>query len=276
MTKPQVYPSAHPRELIDICIEWIELGHRIAMLTLVDIEGNAPYPTGSQMLVRDDGEFSGQITGGCAETALVQQALVAIASNKNVTQRYGLNSPYFDIQLPCGSGLDIEFDVNRDLVYYQTVANQLSARQKFIANPTKTYYPSPRFLLFGQGPIVGSLVKLATESGFDVMVFDHHEAYCIKDYCDEYCALVSLFHEHELEFDILHTALNSNVFYIGALGSKRTHQARLKTLLDQGLAPESCERIHGPVGVNIHAKTPAQIAVSILAQVILVMNGHIE
>jgi len=276
MTKPQQFFAKQSRELIGDAIRWLQQGHTIAMLTLVNIEGNAPYPVGSQMLVRNDGEFCGQITGGCAETALVQQALTAISKSENTTERYGLNSRYFDIQLPCGSGLDIEFDVATSLQDYVEIAEHLEQRQAITKSRVKTYYPNPRILLFGQGPIMPSLMELATQSGFDVMCFDHHESYAhpISDYCDQFTALVSLFHEHELEIDILASALTTDLFYIGALGSKRTHVARLKSLSEKGVDEASLNKIHGPVGFDLGATTPSQIAVSVLAQVIAVMNQH--
>lgn len=274
MVKPQQFLTEQPREFIDDAIRYLNQGFKVAMLTLVNVEGSAPYPVGSQMLVRDDGEFVGQITGGCAETALVQQALMTISKSENTTERYGLNSRYFDIQLPCGSGLDIEFDVSTSLKDYLEIAKSLAQRQSVRKGAFKTYYPTPRILLFGQGPIMPSLMKLALLGGFDVMLFDLDEFYTapISSYCDQYTALVSLFHEHELEFDILLQALESDLFYIGALGSQRTHSARLKTLAEHGVAKPILDRIYGPVGFDIGATTPTQIAVSVLAEVIAVMN----
>jgi len=83
-----------------------------------------------------------------------------------------------------------------------------------------------------------------------------------------------LFHEHELEIKILAAAVKTELFYIGALGSRRTHVQRLKSLLEEGVDNQLLGRIHGPVGMNIGAVSPAQIAVSILSEVIAVMNGN--
>ena len=130
--------------------------------------------------------------------------------------------------------------------------------------------------MFGQGPIVNSLRNLATRSGFDVLLFDHHELVNLASYCDQYTGLVSLFHEHDLEFDILSSALQSDLFYIGALGSKRTHETRLKQLSERGVEQEKLAKIHAPVGLDIGAITPQQIAVSIVAEMIAVMNHHAE
>jgi len=274
MTRPTYYASHKKTELLESAIAWLEKGHKVAMLTLMAIEGNAPYPVGTQMLVRDDGEFEGQITGGCAEIALVQQALIAIKSRQNITERYGHNSRFFDIKLPCGSGLDITFDVQTELKTYQSIASQLNSRKSVTIHEAKTYLPTPRLLIFGQGPIINSLIELASCSGFDVLLFDHQQHYELSLYCDAYTGLVSLFHEHEYEIDILASAVTQPLFYIGALGSKVTHSARLEKLRKNGVDAEKMKKIHGPIGINIHSHTPAQIAVSIIAQVILVMNQN--
>jgi len=274
MTKPQLHLANQSRELICDAVQWLKQGHRVAMLTLVNIEGNAPYPVGSQMLVRDDGEFLGQITGGCAETALVQQALSAIATSENTVQRYGLNSPFFDIQLPCGSGLDIEFDVKSGMQFYEEIESALADRNEVKISDVKTYYPNLRLLLFGQGPILDSLTTLATSTGFEVMHFDNDKSYDVQSFCDNYTALVSLFHEHDLEISTLFSALETDLFYIGALGSQRTQAKRLAQLRELGASSESVQKIHGPVGLDIGAITPSQIAVSILAQIVSVVNAH--
>ena len=274
MINPRNYPSSKADELINSAIDWINEGHKVALLSLISIEGNAPYPVGTQMLVCDDGQYKGQISGGCVETSLVQQAITVIRSGKNVVERYGLNSRFFDIKLPCGSGLDIEFDVQTSLDEYMGVADKLRNRQPVVISNTKTYFPTPRILLFGQGPIVQCLIELATMSGFDVLLFEHQQKMDFTSYCDQYTGLVSLFHEHEYEIDILSTAVQLPLFYIGALGSRKTHEARLEQLAEGGVKANQSKRIHAPIGVDINSQTPHQIAISIIAQVISVMNRN--
>ena len=272
MINPRNYLSSTINELISSAITWINQGQKIALLTLVSVEGSTPYPVGTQMLVREDGEYKGQITGGCAETSLVEQALTVIDNGKNVIERYGLNSRFFDIKLPCGSGLDIEFDVQTPLHEYVNIARKLRNRQTVVVSDVKRYLPTPRILLFGQGPIVTSLVQLATASGFDVLLFDHQKQRDFTCYCDQQTCLVSLFHEHELEIDILATAVRQPLFFIGALGSRKTHTIRIEQLSELGVGVNQLKKIHGPIGIDIHSQTPEQIAISIIAQVILEMN----
>ena len=284
-------------ELLSTAISWLQQGKRIALITLVEIEGNAPYPVGTQMLVDEKGNFKGQITGGCAETAIALQAVDIIRSGQNKVQRYGLGSPFFDIQLPCGSGIDVFFDVNTSLEEYSNLHRKTLGRrevsQRLLEGTqsfTKTYQPNRRLMVFGQGPIVTALSKMAQQVGYEVVCIAQNsetqqeldrlklvstllgESREFTALCDEYTALVSLFHEHEHETDILKTAICTPLFYIGALGSKRTHQARLDSLSSAGVAESQLSRIIGPVGTDIGAITPMQIAVSIMSQLIEVAN----
>ena len=303
--------SAERRELICSAIDWLQEGRRIAMITLINIEGNAPYPVGTQMLVAEEGDFIGQITGGCAEQAIAEQAIAAIKADESVVQRYGVGSPFFDIQLPCGSGIDVFIDSSISSDELIRIKHQLRARQTVIsavgaydadaesaesaeviesAQYQKHYYPNQRLVLMGQGPILTSCAKLALGAGFDVLcvaqnqqtveLAKRHSLTAINlsecpdlvELGDQYTGLVSLFHEHEHEALLLSQALNSQAFYIGALGSKRTHAARLELLSEQGFSASELARIHGPVGVNIQAKTPSQIAIAIVAQAIDELN----
>jgi len=237
MVNPRNYPSSKKNELIESAIDWINAGHKVVLLSLISVEGNSPYPVGTQMLVRDDGEYIGQITGGCVETSLVEQALMVIRDGKNIVERYGLNSRFFDIKLPCGSGLDIEFNVQTSLDEYVNIAEKLSQRQPVTKSDIKTYFPTPRILLFGQGPIVQSLIEVATMAGFDVLLFDHQQK---KDFT----------------------------------GSKKTHEIRLEKLTELGISETELEKIHGPIGLDINSRTPEQIAISVIAQIISVHNGN--
>lgn len=272
MIKPHYYPSLSKHELIDTAISWLKKDHKIALLTLVGVEGNAPYPIGTQMLVRGDGAFEGQITGGCVEAALAQQALNVIKEKQNITERYGLNSRFFDIKLPCGSGVDIEFNVQTTQEEYLSIADKLKQRKRVYTGDVKTYFPTPRLLVFGQGPIIDHLIELATRSGFDVLLFDYQQYYELQLYCDVDTGLVSLFHEHEAENAILSKAVTQPLFYIGALGSRKTHQLRLNKLTELGVSADQAKKIHAPIGVDINCQTPAQIAISIIAQAISTMN----
>jgi xanthine dehydrogenase accessory factor len=149
------------------------------------------------------------------------------------------------------------------------------------------YVPPPRLIIVGAVHIAQSLAPMATMLEFDVTVVDPRGAWAtaqrfpgvkvIQDWADEAfqamgldvsTAVVTLTHDPKLDDPALEAALKSDVFYVGALGSKRTHAKRKERLAEVGITEEQFSRIHGPVGLNIGAKSPAEIAVSILGQII--------
>ena len=155
--------------------------------------------------------------------------------------------------------------------------------QTFIA----IHNPPLRLIIVGAVHIAQHLVSMAQSAGFDPLVVDPREAFgsearfpnaaIINDWpdaalrkigVDARCAVVLLTHDPKLDDPALHIALSSGAFYIGALGSKRTHASRVERLTEAGFTPAQIGRIHGPVGLNIGASGPAEIAVSILGQMI--------
>jgi xanthine dehydrogenase accessory factor len=157
------------------------------------------------------------------------------------------------------------------------------------------YVPPPRLIIVGAVHIAQSLAPMATMLEFDVTVVDPRGAWAttqrfpgvkvIKDWADEAfqamgldvsTAVVTLTHDPKLDDPALESALKSDVFYIGALGSKRTHAKRKERLAEVGITDEMFARVHGPVGLNIGAKSPGEIAVSILGQIIEVRARRLE
>lgn len=157
------------------------------------------------------------------------------------------------------------------------------AAQTFVA----IHNPPLRLIVVGGVHIAQTLTGMAQAAGFDPVIVDPREAFgsaarfpqarVINDWpdaalgqigVDARCAVVLLTHDPKLDDPALHVALASDAFYIGALGSTRTHAARVARLAEAGFAPDQIVRINGPVGLDIGAAGPAEIAVSILAQII--------
>jgi xanthine dehydrogenase accessory factor len=260
------------------------------------------------MAVAQDGSFRGYLSGGCAETAIAAEAVRAIATKKNFATRFGVGSPYLDIQLPCGAGIDIWFDhtitaalidnvlqsvERRQPVCVETCVDPLAGPAKIISPDSNTkagsfrrwYYPDRRIYIVGTGPSVPALARLAIAANNELVVLSPddrtlEELSALPVHAtrltsisqiqaldrDPFTALVLLFHEHERETEILKSFIHSDVYYIGALGSKRTQAIRLELLRAAGIEDEYVERIHGPVGLDIRSQTPEEIAISILAQ----------
>ena len=166
------------------------------------------------------------------------------------------------------------------------------AGQKIFLN---VYVPPPRLIIVGAVHIAQTLAPMATMLDFDVTVVDPRGAWAtsarfpgvkvIQDWADEAfqgmgldvsTAVVTLTHDPKLDDPALESALKSDAFYIGALGSRKTHAKRKERLAEVGITDEMFARIHGPVGLNIGAKSPAEIAVSILGQIVEVRARRLE
>ncbi|MBL8644724.1 MAG: XdhC family protein [Rhodospirillaceae bacterium] len=151
----------------------------------------------------------------------------------------------------------------------------------------RVYSPNPRLVVVGAVHIAQSLVPLAQIAGFEVVVIDPRAAFLtagklagattIEDWPDDgmklvrpdgRTAVVTLTHDPKLDDPALAAALRSPAFYIGALGSRKTHDKRLQRLRGDGFTDSDLARIRGPVGLDINAISPPEIAVSIIAQVI--------
>ncbi|MBK0326816.1 XdhC family protein [Rhodobacteraceae bacterium F11138] len=153
--------------------------------------------------------------------------------------------------------------------------------------------PPLRLIVVGAVHIAQALVPMARIAGYDPVLIDPRDAFgsierfpgetILQDWPDEAIAelgldartaVVLLTHDPKLDDPALIAALAADVFYIGALGSKRTHAKRVERMTQAGFNPHQIGRIHGPVGLNIGAAGPAEIAVSILAQMTAVLRGH--
>ena len=164
--------------------------------------------------------------------------------------------------------------------------------QKIFLN---VYVPPPRLVIVGAVHIAQTLAPMATMLEFDVTVVDPRGAWAtaarfpgvkvIKEWADEAfqemgldasTAVVTLTHDPKLDDPALESALKSEAFYIGALGSRRTHAKRKERLAQVGVTEEMFARVHGPVGLNIGARSPAEIAVSILGQIVEVRARRLE
>ena len=267
-------------------LDWRREGKRCALLTLVATHGGSPRPVGSQMAVCEDGRNVGLISGGCIEKALVLDAIAAIERGENHVERYGEGSRFKDLRLPCGSGIDIHFDVGLGGEAVEAVVAQVQARQEAVLETgglRRVYPPALRLIVVGQGPIMTSTLQFAAALEMEPVAYSPDldtlevlrglgfaalalEAYGEATF-DRHTAVLTLFHDHDHEADILARAVRSEAFYIGALGSRRAQAVRLDRLAVMGVGDAEM-RIHGPVGMDIGAKTPPEIALSALAEIV--------
>ncbi len=279
-------PPVYADYVLDALPAWRAEGLKTALVTLVAISGSSPRPLGSQIAVAEDGRAVGAVTGGCVEQAIILDAMAAIEAGESRVERYGEGSRFKDLKLPCGSGITVHFDVGlsgerlaallkaragRQVATYDIRADGLAFE--------KVYAPQRRLVIAGQGNVLPWLERLAAMTEFEVHVFspDRNSLRDPADFdaglLDRFTAFVSLFHDHSFEPVLLDRALASPAVYIGALGSRRAQAARLDALAARGWSAAELRRIHGPVGLDIGARTPPEIAVSIIGQVVSHMRS---
>jgi xanthine dehydrogenase accessory factor len=216
------------------------------------------------MLIRDDGSIAGTIGGGCVEAEVWQAAREVIAQEKPRTLTFDLNQdPKYDTGLVCGGTLEI-----------------------FI----EPVLPVPLLYIFGAGHVAIELFKAARNAGFDCIVTDDRDAYAnperfpnalqviARDFDEavkelapgESSHIVIATRGHRDDMRVLRWAVQTPAKYIGMVGSKRKAITVFRELTREGLNPELFDRVHSPVGLDIGAVTPEEIAVSIVAELIAV------
>ncbi|MFN0219247.1 MAG: XdhC family protein [Hyphomicrobium sp.] len=184
-------------------LRWLNEGQRVALVTLASVEGGAPRQPGSQMAVAADGRYAGYLSGGCLEQAVALEAQAAIAEGRNRLVRYGEGSPYFDIQLPCGSGLDLYFDQTIDRYLLSEMMARRTQRGTFALHTNLStgttaiediasskavpqsrrdgdmlatiYAPALRLLLIGNGPALAAMAALASATGIELTIHSDDE-----------------------------------------------------------------------------------------------------
>lgn len=156
----------------------------------------------------------------------------------------------------------------------------------------QTFLPAPRLMIVGATHIAQTLVRLAIEMGFEPFVIDPRTAFATKERfgetkiitqwpgeafgkikLDRRSALVCLAHVPDIDDEALCAALESECFYIGALGSRRSHAKRLERLKAKGFSAEKMGLIHGPIGLDIGSLSPEEIALSIIAEVVKTLRA---
>jgi xanthine dehydrogenase accessory factor len=252
---------------MDIYEEIVDLrrrGRRGAIATIVNVRGSIPSFKTAKMLVRDDGSIVGTIGGGCVEAEVWQAAREVMESEKPRTLTFNLNqNPKYDTGLVCGGTLDI-----------------------FV----EPVLPAASLYIFGAGHVSASLYKVAQNAGFDVTVVDDREAYANRERFpdakeviaedfekataritpDESSYIVIVTRGHRDDMRVLRWAVQTQARYIGMIGSKRKTVTIFRELTKEGIPANLFERVHAPVGLDIGAITPEEIAVAITAELIAV------
>jgi xanthine dehydrogenase accessory factor len=255
------------------------------LVTLVGIEGSASRAIGTQMAVLADGRSVGSFSGGCIERAIVAEALAVLSAGRPRQVRYGTGSPYIDVRLPCGGGIDLLFTPRPDRQAITQALARLDRREAAVLDlgtHRQAYAPALRLIALGHGEDLLATVRLARAYGIDVTAYAPAEEAAIDQGLlplvtrtrlpalsgDAWTAVVLLFHDRDWEEFLLPQALAIPAFYHGAVGSRRTHHARIAALRQAGIAPARIDALRGSIGLIPGTRNPAALALSILAELV--------
>ncbi len=288
------------RSILGLLIEGAEDGVDGVLITLTGIEGGSSRGIGAQMAVLADGRSAGSFSGGCVEAAMIAEAQDVLAQGHGRTVRYGIGSPYLDIRLPCGGGIDLLFTPRPDPAVLREVLARLDQRKAAVLRLSegaallsdtpgaqgfqRAYAPPLRLVALGHGEDLTALVRLSRAFGIRVDAYapasDRIAAAepgvtalasrtaLPKLVGDPWTAFVFLFHDHDWEEQLLPHALAQDGFYHGAVGSARTHHARLAGLRTIGVPQASLDMLRGGIGLIPATRDPATLALSILGEVV--------
>jgi len=258
---------------MDIYEQIVELrreGRRGAVATIINVRGSIPSFQTAKMLVRDDGSIAGTIGGGCVEAEVWQAAREVMEEEKPRTLTFNLNNnPKYDTGLVCGGTLEVFIEP--------------------VLSPAILY-------IFGAGHVAYNLYKVATIAGFEVVVVDDRDSYAncerfpdareviAEDFQaaiarlnpPESSHIVIVTRGHRDDMRVLRWAVNTRARYLGMIGSRRKTISIYNELEKEGVSAEKFANVHSPVGLEIGAVTPEEIAVSIVAEMIAVRRHAVS
>ena len=292
--------------LLPTIAQWRDAGKRVALATLVHTKGSSPRPLGSEMAVNEDGDIIGFVSGGCVERAVADEGVAAIRQGEPRMLDYGEGSPVVDIQLPCNGRIGAFVRPLTDLDGYvrsrqaafeerrtiDHITDLDDGRSAFNAIPSgaervfrKQFLPEPRLVVAGRDPVTLALCEAAPHFGFETVLLCPHgpkqspESIPFNQYdtrtlsraledlrLDGLTAVYTLLHETDEDHQVLRRALASEAFSIGALGGRRRRREREALLREEGFDDSDLERLSTPAGIDIGARQPQEIALSILAE----------
>ena len=253
-------------DLFEEIVRLRRAGQRAAMATIVHTNGSIPSYESSRMLVREDGSIAGTVGGGCVEADVWAAAKEVMRTETPRKLTFSLNHEAGnDSGLICGGTLE---------VYVEPIL------------------PQPVLYLFGGGHVSTALARAAHLAGFGIGVIDDRESFAnaerfpmayeihtsyatafekVKPTAATYLVIVTRGHKDDM--DVLRWAVESEARYIGMIGSRRKVISIYNALEKEGVSPEKLARVYAPIGLEIGALTPEEIAISITAELVAVRRN---
>jgi xanthine dehydrogenase accessory factor len=253
-------------DLFEEIVRMRRAGQRGALATIVHTNGSIPSYESSRMLVREDGSIAGTVGGGCVEADVWAAAKEVIRAEQPRKMTFNLNhEASYDAGLICGGTLEI-----------------------FV----EPILPQPVLYLFGGGHVATAVARIAHQAGFAIGIVDDRDTFAnaerfpmaaeihvsyeeafakIHPNVSTYIVIVTRGHKDDMR--VLDWAVATPARYIGMIGSRRKVVSVYKALEKEGHSLDKFERVHAPVGLEIGALTPEEIAVSITAELIAIRRN---
>ncbi len=253
------------QNLYQIAADLQKREERFAICTIISAQGSTPRHVGSKMLLGENGEFFGTVGGGELEHRVLDEARLAIEDGIPRKLSYSMTDPERGDPGVCGGQLEV-----------------------FV----EPYVPAPKIIIIGGGHVGKAVAHLAKWLGFRVAISDDRPEYCTPEMnpdADEFFPVemaelpqhVAINRQTYLVLTTRGTAtdipglpvlLGTRAAYIGIIGSKRRWLTTVEGLKKQGVSEDAIARIHSPMGLELNAETPEEIAVSIMAEIMMLRN----
>ncbi len=243
-------------------------GEEAALVTVISASGSTPRETGAKMLVRTDGSILGTVGGGSIEAKVIEQAIEVIRKGKPKQLHFTLTAKEGELGMICGGDVD---------VFIEPIVS------------------SPDLYIFGAGHISLPLAKMGKILGFKITVIDDRDEFAnpqrfpeadlilveefstafskVKIHKASYIVIVT--RNHQYDELVLELALGTDAKYIGMIGSKTKNKATFSHLQAKGMSQGLLGKVHAPIGLEINAQTPEEIAISILAEIVKVRHSRV-
>jgi xanthine dehydrogenase accessory factor len=247
--------------------ELIRSNSKLVIVTVVHTSGSTPRESGAKMVILPDGTIEGTIGGGKLEYLIIEDAKAALHTGNSTLKKYNLKSVEDSgIGMECGGEVTVFIEVIKK---------------------------GERILVLGGGHIGLALYSMAIETGFSIVIVDDRPEFVTKErfpkaeillnctvddpsvarLVDKVTYIVIVTHEHKQDKLALKSLINLDYKYLGMIGSKRKVEQTLEELENEGVPKEKLNNVYTPIGLDIKAETPAEIAVSILAEIINVKRA---
>ena len=255
------------RAVYEALLEAQTRGEPAALAIVVSAQGSVPRHEGSKMLVRRDGSIVGTVGGGALESLVIQEALTSLTDGRPKLSSYALNDLAAGDPGICGGTVQ---------VFIEPVGL------------------APLLLVIGGGHVGRALAELGKWTGFRVILSDDREAFCNPEYAaglDGYAVckpgqiaqhvditpqtyIAAVTRGMPVDLDLIPALLATPAAYIGLIGSRRRWALTVKALkTERNLTDDQLQRVYAPIGLELNAETPQEIAISILAQIIMLRRG---